>query len=120
MSEMRQEVRKAFQWLFSNDTGMSSKALLGHMVAGVSDGSYPHDPADLGRCLRLLEKFPQWKERIPEMARYGSVWATYALHWNELRDMMDEEVGIDWSKARKAPKTYEFMSRLQGQARKAA
>lgn len=114
------ELKKAFRWLFSRDTGMSSKAILGHMMAGVSDGSYPHDPSDLGRCLRLLEIFPQWKERIPEMAKYGPVWTVYARHWPDLQKSMEEEVGIGWEKGRKAPKTYELMHRLEQQARAAA
>ena len=121
MSEpTRSELKKAFRWLFSHDTGMSSKAILGQMLAGVSDGSYPSDPADLGRCLRLLEKFPHWERRIVEMAKYGPVWAVYAVHWVELRDMMADEVGIDWSKGREARKTYDRMKALQTQARATA
>jgi hypothetical protein len=114
------DLEKAFIWLFGRDTGMSSKAIMGHMVSGVSDGSWPSDPGDLGRCLRLLEGFPSWNERIGEMAKYGPVWEIYARHWDELRSMMDAEVGADWSKGRKAQSTYDFMKKLQSQAKEPA
>jgi hypothetical protein len=114
---MMTELQEAFKWLQGRDTGMSSKAILGHMVSGVSDGSTPSDPADLGRCLRLLEKFPQWKPRIGEMAQYGATWATYVKHWSALETMMSDEVGIDWSKGGSALLTYEYMKALQAQAR---
>lgn len=113
MSDMKAELRKAFQWLFAGDTGMSSEAILGHMVAGVSSGRYPYDPSDLGRCLRLLDKFPHWEPRIPEMAKYGPVWVQYSLHWPDLRKSMEEETGTNWEKGKSAPKTYELMKRLQ-------
>ncbi|MBB5663236.1 hypothetical protein GGE68_001412 [Rhizobium leguminosarum] len=110
------ELQEAFKWLFGRDTGMSSKAILGHMLAGVSDGSYPYDPADLGRCLRLLEKFPQWKHRMGEMAQYGGAWPTYAKHWADLETSMADEVGIDWSKGNDASLTYKYMKALRAQA----
>ena len=50
-------VKRAFVWMTAGDAGSSSKAILGHMLCGISDGEYPYDPADLGRCLRLLENF---------------------------------------------------------------
>lgn len=103
------------QWLSSHDTGMSSKAIALHMASGYCDGSAPSDPADLGRCLRMLELFPEWKSRIGEMTRYGGEWLGLAPHWHELAKSMDDEVGIDWSKARAAPKTYDLMRKYRDQ-----
>jgi hypothetical protein len=77
-------MQRGFKWLFGCDTGMSSKAILGHMICGVSDGSWPSDGGDLGRCLRLLDLFPEWKGRIGEMARYGKVWSLYVEHWDQI------------------------------------
>lgn len=108
--------RRVFTWLLGRDTGSSSKAILAQMVCGVSHGEYPYDPADLGRCLRMLELFPEWKARIAEMAGYGKVWAVFIDHWDELSSMMADEVGIDWSKGREAHRTYEFMCDLRKQA----
>jgi hypothetical protein len=113
---MRHDLVDVIRWFSDGDTGMSSKAIATHMTTGDCDGSYPHDPADLGRCLRLLERFPDWKPRIGEMARYGSVWRAYAEHWDELAASMAAEVGINWSKGRSAPKTYDLMKRIAGRA----
>ncbi|GAB2620251.1 hypothetical protein [Novilysobacter erysipheiresistens] len=101
--------RRALVWLSGRDSGSSSKAILHHMLGMESEGDHPWDPADLGRCLRLLELFPEWKPRITEMARYSRQWASLALRWDELADMMWGEVGIDWSKGKSAPRTYSAM-----------
>lgn len=105
------EVR-ARQWIVSDDVGTSSKAIWARMMGvGARHGcdSYPHDPADLGRCLRLLGLIPEWKPRIGEMAQSSIHWARLCSRWTDLEICMDREVGIDWSKGRRAPVTYDFM-----------
>lgn len=104
---------EVFKWMAGNDTGMSSKAIALHMTTGDCDGSYPFDPADLGRCLRLLERFPDWKPRIVEMSVYGAVWSAYTERWSEIAKCMADEVGIDWSKGRKAIQTYDLMQEIR-------
>lgn len=85
---------RAAQWLASNDTGMSSEALCGHML-GKADKrwatAYPSDPDDLGRCLRLLALIPEWKPRVPEMAVHGRYWAALVPRWDELEALMAAE-----------------------------
>ncbi|KAF1698317.1 hypothetical protein CSC62_05250 [Pseudoxanthomonas jiangsuensis] len=109
--------KRALLWLAGGDSGMSSEAICHHMLGMESDGSFPWDPADLGRCLRLLELFPEWKPRMGEMARYSPIWAALAERWDELATTMAGEVGIDWSKGRKAPLTYAAMKDAIDQAR---
>jgi hypothetical protein len=109
--------RRALLWLAGGDSGASSKAICHHMLGMKSDGSFPWDPSDLGRCLRLLELFPEWKPRIREMARYSPHWAALVARWDELAEMMADEVGIDWSKGRRAPRTYDAMKAAIDQAR---
>lgn len=62
-------VQRALEWLFSDDTGASSKTLCAHMlgIKGVRN-SIPSDAADRGRCIRLLQLIPEWKDRLDEMA----------------------------------------------------
>lgn len=103
------DARRVLEWIASEDTGMSSEAIAYHMLGMYSEGSHPHDPSDLGRCLRLLELFPAWKPRIREMATYSRNWAALSARWEELAVIMDDEVGIDWSKGHNAPRTYEAM-----------
>lgn len=89
--------------------------------SGVKDdrfgASTPSDPSDLGRCLRLLERIPEWKSRISEMANAGGEWPTFSERWDEMARSMADEVGIDWSKGDKATKTYALMKEVQMQAR---
>ena len=101
------------EWLHSHDTGLSSEAIFHYMTLGVTGGSHPHDPADLARCLRLLARFPEWRERLPEMANVGKGWALLLPHWAEVERSFIEEAGgklpkqfDTWS----APKTYKMMS----------
>lgn len=105
--------RDVFMWMQGGDCGLSSKAIAGHMAYGDSTGDHPLDPADLGRCLRLLELFPEWKPRIKEMAVYSPQWQALAERWDDLRDSMEKEVGIRWEKGRSAPKTYKMMCDLR-------
>ena len=110
--------RRALLWLAGGDSGMSSKAICYHMLGIKSDGSFlPLDPSDLGRCLRLLELFPEWKPRMGEMARYSAQWAALVERWDELAEMMADEVGIDWSKGKGAQRTYAAMKDAIYQAR---
>lgn len=103
---------KLIEWLLSDDTGASSKAIASHMALGNSDGSFPWDPSDIGRCFRLLEAIPEWKSRIEEMGVYSKIWVLLADKWQEIYDCMEDEVGIDWRKGKSAPKTYELMKRV--------
>lgn len=106
------DIAKVMEWFIGDDTGLSSKSIAAHMC-GAKVGRYlnypPSDPSDLGRCLRLLERFPEWKARLPEMATVSKDWAKIIPHWDAAAAMMAEEAGIDWSKGKSARKTYDFM-----------
>jgi hypothetical protein len=115
------------EWLASWDTGTSSKSIMLWLSSKTADktwgASTPSDCADLARCLRLLERIPEWKQRMGEMAETGGEWPTYAKRWAEIEASFLAEVGKlparddrDW----KAPKTYELMKRVQAEARQAA
>jgi len=54
------------------------------MMGVKSDGSYPSDGGDLGRCLWLLELIPEWKPRLPEMGAVNAYWAALVANWDEL------------------------------------
>ncbi len=104
--------RAALVWIVGDDTGMSSEAIWAHMVG--AGGTYPvepSDPDDIGRCFRLLELVPAWKERMPEMAHYSEAWKYLVENWDKIRDCMEAETGITRPfKARMAPRTYELMN----------
>jgi len=126
MTEMiaRDTARIAMDWLLnSGDTGLSSEAIARHMLGLESHGrrpwAYPLDPADMGRCLRLLELIPEWMPRLHEMASYCPEWAALIARWDEIAASMRDEVGIDWSKGRRAERTYNLMKDILGAARAA-
>lgn len=111
--------KRLAEWLSGRDTGVSSKAIAMFLGAGVKPEmwSTPSDPSDLGRCLRLLEKIPEFKERFAEMVEAGGFWPTFVERWSEMEQSMADEVGIDWSEGKSAPKTYELMRAVELQAR---
>jgi hypothetical protein len=108
------EMREACRWAAGRDTGISSLAIMERMTGGMPDwNSWPRDPDDLGRCLRLLARIPGWRTRIGEMAGVSGVWAALTREWDALEASMRDEVGIAWEKGRRAPKTYAMMKRLE-------
>lgn len=116
--------KRIAHWLASGDTGTSSKAIMLWLSArekrSVWGASTPSDPADLGRCLRLLERIPEWKARMPEMAAAGGYWPTFARRWDEMADSMIEECGGKVPGHREhfsCPRTYELMKQVRHEAR---
>lgn len=101
------------KWFYGPDTGTSSKVIWHVMMgqaASVKRGDHPLDPSDFGRCFRLLEAFPAWRERIGEMVAISRVWARMAEHWGELEALYREEVPKHTGNA---PKLYARMQELR-------
>jgi hypothetical protein len=100
------------RWIVGGDVGLSSKTIWATMLGidlGEDGVNHPHDPADLGRCLRLLELVPEWKPRLPELAALDPRWRSLVEHWRELASSMEDEVGVAWEKGKCAPATYALM-----------
>lgn len=97
------------EWFASRDTGTSSKTIWSVMTGIPVDWvSHPHDPADFGRCYRLLKLFPAWRKRLSEVAtKYPGAWTKLIAHWDELTSLYEEELPLN-----KAPRTYERMREL--------
>lgn len=80
------------EWILSDDTGISSCTIWGVMMMAPNDWtSPPWDPADFGRCFRLLEHFPEWRSRLPEVARVYPMWTGLVREWAELERLYREE-----------------------------
>lgn len=73
------EVERVTAWLLSDDTGLSSRALAAHMLGVPMEGwrgtFAPLDEADRGRCVRLLQRFPEWELRLDELIALNDEWA---------------------------------------------
>jgi hypothetical protein len=113
---MKQEL---VDWLSGYDTGLSSRALLAFMerdvtVAAMNRGfgmAYPHDPADLGRCIRLMDIEPSYRTRVLEMANVSPEWGRLAAHWTELEALYYAEAPEHKGRA---PRLYDRMQELIG------
>lgn len=109
---MSKDIHAVIEWLGSGDTGMSSKALAFEFLGNRNYpdmASTPLDPADLGRCLRLIDKVPAVRGSVDTLAARYESWGKMAPVWDVLAESMAVEVGIDWSKGKKAPVTYKNM-----------
>ena len=72
-------------WLLSDDTGRSSLTILVVMCGRpLAHQSPPSDNSDFGRCYRLLQRFPDWKPRMPEVAARYPAWEPLVQVWDEL------------------------------------
>lgn len=98
MAELREPEREVSpgmgiaEWMRSDHTGFSS-LFMARAIGGTLTPfyvkhhyryAYPHDCADFGRCIGLLEAAPELRERLPEMAETGKEWAALVPVWGDL------------------------------------
>lgn len=88
---------RAEEWLHSRDTGLSSEAIFHYMTLGIRGGATPYDTSDLGRCVRLLDRFPEWQARMPEMACVSDNWAALMSIWDDLVAAYRIDLASDWA-----------------------
>lgn len=77
-------------WALGESTGASSICIARHMMGLDTDGSYPHDGGDFGRCEKLMDTVPGVRERLPEMASVNRYWAALVPRWEEIRVSKDK------------------------------
>jgi hypothetical protein len=106
MSDIRSGV---LEWLFTGQVGASSKAMAAAACGLPGSRSYPSDPDDLNRCLLLLEKVPAIRDRFAAISDLSDVWARLIDRWEVIEQSFLEEVGLNWTKSNRAPKTYALM-----------
>lgn len=83
------EVVTRDNWPRSRDTGVSSWTIYSVMRGMDSPHarySPPQDPADFGRCYRLLNLFPEWRERLKEVAAKFPEWRKLVRKWSALEE----------------------------------
>lgn len=102
------------EWLRSWDTGASSLTIFatfaGHGMPDRPD--VPHDPADFGRCCRLLKVAPpEWRTGLARVAERFPAWRPLVERWTELEALYEEELPTG-----RAPRTYELMQAIAGAA----
>ncbi len=91
-------------WILSDDTGISSKTIWSVMMhAQVSRSDTPSAPSDFGRCYRLLQKFPEWRDRMDEVSNLYPEWGPMVDRWDEMTEIYEDEM----------PKLYKLMQELK-------
>ena len=91
------------------DVGLSSKCMA--FVIGFDvrprRKSYPLDPGDLSRCVKLLERVPEMRNYLYKMKAVSPIWRKLVEHWDELERLLNEEKGSG-----RCLKTYQLMKKL--------
>lgn len=130
-----EDAREVMVWICGGDHGLSSEAIAARMMGAwrvpkrraraLAEpprwylGEWPavnapSDVADLGRCLRLLERFPHWKPRFRQrMKGVSPRWARLVARWGDLERTLAEEGG-PWGSGT-APRTYALLKQVLGE-----
>jgi len=105
-------------WLAAGDTGLSSETMAYWLGLGTIPGeiNHPHDPDDLDRCLQLLAAVPDLRADLGLMAHLSAEWAALVERWADIERTHLEEVGLGWTKAKSAPRTYDLMKSVLDKA----
>jgi hypothetical protein len=109
------------KWLASGRRGISSNTMFS-VLSGVDalrgyPASYPCDPDDFDRCLALLDQCPELQPSLSNMAEVSPQWAVLVDRWDEIEASHLDEVGLGWTKARSAPRTYALMQDILARSR---
>lgn len=92
--------QRAIDWLLSGDTGRSSKCICCVLTGSptVADNgfcAFPMDASDFGRCYRLLQRIPEWRARLPEVAALFPQWGPLVAAWDEVSLMYEAYIAVD-------------------------
>jgi hypothetical protein len=103
----------ALGWVLNGDTGTSSLTIWAVMMNREPGPRFhpdvPHDPADFGRCYRLLKVMPSWRARLGEVADRFPAWRPLVDHWAEIEALYLEELPSGM-----APTCWALMRQLRG------
>jgi hypothetical protein len=112
---------KILHWLATGETGISSEAIAFKM-AGIADkrtwSTHPGDPDDFKRCLKLVNRIPEIRQRLDEMRSLSTEWNALIEHWKEIEACFMSEVG-EWLRDeysyKGASKTFGLMRKIYGE-----
>lgn len=79
-------------WLASDDVGMSSK-FMASVLSGQfhSEFAIPYDPADFGRCVRMIQAVPELEQHFDKMLEHGPMWKAVVGNWASWSKMLEDE-----------------------------
>jgi hypothetical protein len=95
LNEEQDFSRRLAEWSLSNNTGGSSETIhavmMGVKKKGLLWGRIPRDPSDFERCHKLLEVFPEFRARLPEVAKAYPAWKPFVEHWDRLTELYERD-----------------------------
>jgi hypothetical protein len=108
----REPIPTLAEWPTSRDTGISSATIYqvftGHAV--YHETGIPRDPADFGRCYRLLRLAPEWEGHLSEIVRAFPEWFPFVREWSRLNEMYRDAL-----KTNDGKEMYDFMQTLRAE-----
>ena len=115
--------RKILEWLSNGETGVSSNTIAFKMVGLKYKygyiGSHPGDPSDFKRCLKLINRIPEIRDRLSEMRDVSPEWSTLVDHWKEVENCFMSEVPgwLTGGNKGNAMLTFNLMQKIYSEAR---
>jgi hypothetical protein len=108
-----EKLEKSFQnpyaWRHGPDIGLSSLTIWHAIIDGAPghDPHVPQDPADFGRCYRMVKAFG-WRDKLDRVSTIFPPFKPIVDAWDELCALYEEELPSG-----QAPKLYERMKELR-------
>lgn len=91
MKNTKRTIEKALFWKLYANTGMSSETMLKHFLNQNDFPVYePYDSSDFRRCVGLLTMIPEWKKRLPEIAKLSATWRDIIHNWDYFVTLLKE------------------------------
>ena len=98
------------EWFVNGNTGESSRTLALWLAEGkrANRVSYPFDPADFNRCVRLLEAVPALRANLYTLPQLSKEWAALYDNWSILEENLRKEMEEGFT----AQETYRLMRQI--------
>jgi hypothetical protein len=104
------------EWVLGRDTGTSSLTIWSRFTGRPSPhGRYdvPHDPADFGRCYRLLKLFPEWREQLLQVVGMLPAWGPMLREWSRLEILYEAALSSPDESTPASREMYRLMQQLR-------
>ncbi|EBK2630087.1 hypothetical protein VL83_13880 [Salmonella enterica subsp. enterica serovar Montevideo] len=105
---------KVLKWQTKGHVGISS-ATMASIALGLEKNFYhgrfdaPSDPADLRRCMMLVDEIPEIKDSFPLIAKKVKRFSPILREWDSLIALLKFEIKRP---DKRAPKTYKWIKEL--------
>ena len=114
------------KWFLDGKIGSATKEIVRKMmgleprynrVKFKEDTYHPSDIDEFGKCVKLLDLFPAWRERLPEMVTVSPEWAVLVANWPKLEAEYRAEVEGKAAEGRTTGKIQTYLLSLKETAR---